>query len=384
MIEVPAGLELVRYAPRHREGVAALQRRLWSTDPTLNARFLDWRYGATTPDGESLVFLLLHDGVPVAMRALHGAYWRAGNAAAPRQVFLSDDLVIERGFEGRGLFAVLTAAMRAELVARGHDFFLGLSALRVTRHQSLKFGAHAVGPMQPLGRLGGATRALDAIRAVAARSPAIWRWSSGVTAYERAAAFFSRLDAAMAPGWRAASGADILVEADVPAAELADFVAALPGDDRIRRVRDERFFAWRYANPLHEYRCVRAVRNGRLCGYLIVERALSGLANPRRSHIADWEAESAEVRADLLRFVLEAGRPVELVTWQEASGAEGRRILADCRFRPVDAAQTKRGLPSILVWPVVPDADPARLRLGDRSLLDPASWDLRLADTSYA
>jgi hypothetical protein len=90
------------------------------------------------------------------------------------------------------------------------------------------------------------------------------------------------------------------------------------------------------------------------------------------------------VRADLLRFVLEAGRPVELVTWQEASGAEGRRILADCRFRPVDAAQTKRGLPSILVWPVAPDADPARLSLGNRSLLDPASWDLRLADTSYA
>ncbi|MCW5569848.1 MAG: hypothetical protein KIT78_02030 [Steroidobacteraceae bacterium] len=50
----------------------------------------------------------------------------------------------------------------------------------------------------------------------------------------------------------------------------------------------------------------------------------------------------------------------------------------------IDAEQTRRGLPSILVWPVDPEVDPHRLSLGGRSWLDLANWDLRLADTSYA
>ncbi len=384
MTTVPAGLELARYAPHHKDAVVALQRRLWGGDPALNARFFDWRNCNAASEGESLVFLLLHRGVPIATRALHAANWYMGEAREPRLVYLADDLVIAKEWEGRGLFAVLTAAIRAELTARGHEFFFSLSALHVTRHLSLKLGAIAVGPLQPLGRLQRAAGALDAVRAVAARSPFVWRYAAGAMAFERSAAFFARLDAASTPARGVASRADIVVEAGMQAAEMARLVAALPRDGRIRRVRDSRFFAWRYANPLHEYRCVRAMRDGRLCGYLIVERALSDLANPRRCHIADWEADSAGVSSDLLRFVLEVGRPVELVTWRESGGPDACSALAASGFRPIDAGQTGRGLPSILVWPVDAAADPQGLRGGGRSLLDRANWDLRLADTSYA
>ena len=129
---------------------------------------------------------------------------------------------------------------------------------------------------------------------------------------------------------------------------------------------------------------MRAERGGRLCGFLVIERSLSDLGNVRRSHIVDWEADSAEVCTDLLGFVLDVGRPAELVTWQESGGASERSALEEAGFRPIDAEQTKRGLPSILVWPVDPADDPQRLCLGGRSLLDLANWDLRLADTSYA
>lgn len=384
MIAVPDGLELAPYEPRLKDGIACLQQRLWSGDPALNARFFDWRYGNAGPGGDSLVFLLLKDGVPIAMRALHAASWRAGAGTPSRTVFLADDLVIAREFEGQGLFAVLTAAVRAELATRGHDCFLSLSALRATTHQSLKAGALQVGPLQPLGRLRTAARWLDAVRDIAAKSPLLWRVSSRAGAWERAAAFFERLDAARASTRGARSGADILVESRLPATALGEFVAALPTDDRIRRVRDARYFAWRFANPLHEYRCVRAERHGRLCGYLIIERALSDLANPRRCHIADWEADSPEVSDDLLRFVLEVGRPVELVAWRESGDSAQRHALEASGFWPIDAEQTRRGLPSILVWPVDPEVDSQRLCLGRRSLLDLANWDLRLADTSYA
>lgn len=383
MIALPAGLELAHFAPRHREAVADLLRRLWSDDPRLNASYFDWRHGGGAPGGESLVFVLLRQGVPVGMRALQSTRWRAG-VPGDCQVFLADDLVISREWEGHGLVAALTAAMRAELAARGHDFFLSLSALRVTRHQALKLGAHAIGPMQPLGRLSVAARSLDRVRALAAGTPLAWRWSAGTAAHELAGRFFARLDAARTPYRGGSGGSDVVVEAGPRAADMAAFVADLPDDGRIRQVRDARFFAWRYANPLHEYRFVRAERHGRLCGYLIVERALADLANPRRSHIVDWEAESRHVFADLLHFVMAEGRPAELVAWKESGSADGRGALMAEGFRPIDRAQVKCGLPAILLWPVDPGVDPQHLRIGTRPLLALENWDVRLADTSYA
>jgi hypothetical protein len=382
MSEVPAGLELARYERCHREGVARLQERLWSADAELNARFFDWRYGDAACGGGSLVYLLLRGGIPVAMRALRPERWRAGGLE--QEVFLADDLVIDREYEGRGLFAILTAALRSELEARGHEFFLSLSALRVTKHQSLKLGAHSLDPMQALGRLRPAARILDRVRTAAGQMPLMWRLARGVTRHERAAAFFDRLDMAATARYGTRSGLNVMVEVRPRAMETAEFIGRLPDDGRIRRVRDAGYLAWRFANPLHDYRCVRAERDGHLRGYLIVERALSDLANPRRCHIADWEADTPETHAELLRFVLDAGRPPELVTWQEACDPGARLALTENGFLPIDAAQRASGLPSILVWPVRADAGPRPLAIGSRSLLDLRNWNLRLADTSYA
>jgi hypothetical protein len=35
---------------------------------------------------------------------------------------------------------------------------------------------------------------------------------------------------------------------------MADLVRRLGHDGRLRHVRDERYLAWRYRNPLYEYR----------------------------------------------------------------------------------------------------------------------------------
>ncbi|MBV6416779.1 MAG: hypothetical protein CMLOHMNK_01394 [Steroidobacteraceae bacterium] len=376
------GLSVSLYEHRHRAAIARLQRRLWSTDVALNERFFDWRYGAGAPSRPSLVFLVLDGDEPVAMRALHDSRWCAGPDGIEMSIYLVDDLVVASEFEGRGLFTLLDRAVRGELETRGIDFFLGLSAMRATQHLSLKHGALAVGPAKPLGRLPTAVRALDALRSAAARLPWVWRLAAGTLGRERASGFFARLDAAM-PARDPASGVQVSVARALPAAAIAEFAAKLPHDGRIRRLRDAAYIAWRFRNPLHEYRCIVAERDGRLAGFLIVERPLSDLANRRRAHIVDWEVDTPAVREVLLRFALEAGRPSELVTWAGSAPADGRIALSACGFRPIDAEQTARGLPSILVWPVVQPPDRGRLRLGTRSLLDSANWDLRLADTSF-
>lgn len=375
MRRIDSGLVLQRFEPRHRQAVGELMRRLWSSDPALNERFFDWRYFESPCGEEPLIYLYTHDGRPVAMRALHSTLWEADAAGAPVPVYLVDDLVVAREFEGRGLFGAFTEAIREQLAARGHRFFLGLSALRNTHDMSRRRGAVAVGPFHPLGARSPGSQWLDGVRTITSKLPHIWRYVARAADFERAVHFFQRLDAA--------GSRDVRVDRMARADDMAALVASLPWDGRIRQRRDRRYFEWRYRNPLHEYRFVYADRGGKLRGYLIVERALSDLANSRRAHIVDWEGDSPALRESLLRHAVQAGRPPELVMWRESAGTDGARILHDHAFRPIDAAHTARGVPAILVWPVVQSTDPRLLRIGARALDEFANWDIRIADTSY-
>lgn len=371
----PDGLVLESYEPRHRKAIGELMRRLWSPDPALNESFFEWRYGEGQSGGEPLIYLYTHEGQPVAMRALHATLWEAGAHDPPVPVYVADDLAVAREFEGHGLFGAFTEAIRADLAARGHAYFLSPSALRVTRKLSLRAGAIPVDPFHPLGVRSARAQWLDGLRDVAGKLPLLWRHAAKTMDFERAGHFFQRLDAA-------ASG-EILVERTARAEDMAALVASLPRDGRIRQRRDRRYFEWRYRNPLHEYRFAYACRGGQLCGYLIVERSLSSFANPRRAHIVEWEADSPQVRESLLRGVLQAGRPAELVIWEESAEASAAAVLRDHGFRAIDKLQSSHGIPGMLVWPVALPADPELLRIGGRSLLEQANWDIRIADTSY-
>lgn len=367
------GLRVVRFSPHHKPAIALLMRRLWSPDVVLNTRYFEWRCEKGGPAGESLVYLVVKEDQPVAMRVLHTTLWEAG-AEGVQPLYLSDDLVVAKEFEGRGIFSLFTETIRRDLAAIDQHFFLSLSALGVTQHLSLKAGAIAVGPVHPVGVRSPTAQACDVLRSIAARLPRVWIYKETFADCEHAKHFFARLDAAR-------SG-PLHVSAQARAGEMAALIASLPWDGRLRQHRDGAYFAWRYLNPLHEYRFIYAEREGQLAGYLVVERGVSGHASARRAHIVDWEAESSELRHALLQYVLAKGGPAELVTWRETARSDAT-FLRECGFRPVDPEQTARGRPAILVCPVTPGLDAGGLRLGSRSLLDLDAWDLRLADTSY-
>jgi hypothetical protein len=174
------------------------------------------------------------------------------------------------------------------------------------------------------------------------------------------------------------------VRAEAPAYDLAALVSQLPNDGRFVRYRDAAFFAWRYTNPLHEYRHVLARDSaGELLGFLILERALASSANPRRIHIADWEARDPSVAAALLDYVIAATDAAELVNWVQCCSESQRTALVTAGFARVDVLQYQRGLPSLLVWPVDSSVR-NELSINGQSLLELERWNLRLSDTSYA
>jgi acyl carrier protein len=378
---LPEPYRIVRYSPEYRDAVVTLQKRLWSSDTALNARFFDWRYANDIDPASALVYLGTCDGAVVAMRAVHAERWESGPARTAFDLHFVDDLVVLPGHESRGLFAAFTAQLREDLAARHVQAFVSMSALRVTRIQALAGGARGIGVVQALGLTTTASAFMDEARSIAARLPVAWRLADKVTPSERASAAFQRADAAET---RTHGAIELRIFARAPAQDMATLVASLPHDGRLRRVRDAEYFVWRYANPLHDYRVACAYEQGALAGYLVFERSLSDLANQRRMHIADWEARDERVAAALLDHVIAAAQPAELVTWSECSSNSQRTLLAARGFRDIDIEQRQRGLPSVLVWPIQSSELPVANLAGDRSLERLADWDLRLSDTSYA
>jgi len=377
---IPEGYEIVRWGTDDPGPILELQKRLWSTDTELNLRFFRWRYVENPADGEPLIYLALKDGKPVGTRSAFPSRWEDASGGS-HIWYMSDDLVVMPEHESKGLFAGFSEAMRSDLAARGHRFFLSLSALRVTRLQSLAAGARSLGSMLPVARRTVTIRVMDAARDLAARMPFLWRLSHLRAGFENASRAFTRLDA-----WKSRrSGPSRLVVSREPRpAEMADLIRRIGPTGGFRMVRDERYFDWRYRNPLHEYRFLFLEEDGQLSGYLVLERSVSDLANQRRVHIADWEAVTPLACSQLLGAALALGRFPELVSWTQTLGEARQNSLREHGFRDIDLEQRARGLPSVLVWPVREDASDDDLRAGERSLLDIGHWDVRMVYTSYA
>ena len=359
--------EVVRYAPELRPAIAALQRHLWSGDVARNAAYLAWKYEHNPYLPDPLIYLALHRGKVVGMRGAFGSCWEAGGDRTV--VPCVDDFVIAPAHRRRGLVGQIMAVALADLGARGHRVAFSLSASRVTLVGSLAGGWRSVGSVQEVCRRGpvGARLRRQAGRVWGRLARHGWPVSAAHAWLDP----FRRLDRAVP---RAAAGGVRCVPTPEPEA-MADLVARQPYDGAVRHVRDARYFGWRFANPLHEYRFLLA-GTGRLEGYLILQayRLFPG----RGANIVDWEASDPDVREALLRAAIDWGGFGELTTWTMSFSAEIPTLLAAAGFVPARRDRLVRQGPMLLVRAVGGPTNRREPTLGGRPLLDAAAWDLRM------
>ena len=238
---------------------------------------------------------------------------------------------------------------------------------------SLASGWKSIGHMVPIQRDSG--RSSWSRRAVAflGRQRLVWRAAAFAksrmrTRRER----FVRLEANARRRSRRIDGIRLARRPETEA--MAQLVARLGYDGRIRHVRDAQYFAWRFRNPLHEYRFLYAGERA-LDGYLVLQRYRAG-SDAARVHISDWEAVDTRTRETLLEAAVTWGEFEQLRTWT-ASLAEGdRKILHRAGFveRP---GSSPAGWDRVLVRSLRA-AEGAEWALADRPLLDLPSWDLRM------
>jgi GNAT superfamily N-acetyltransferase len=368
---VSAAYEIVRYEPAFREQVARLQRHLWGGDVATNTAYLDWKYHRNPYLDDPLICLALHSGRVVGMRGMFGSRWEIGSPAERIVVPCADDFVIAPEHRNRGLVAQIMTATVDAVAATGYRYAFGLSAGAVTMMASLATGWRGVGSMRAAQRKraeGLLARAPARLRTL----PLLWRYADPLARLQyRLERPFARLDRRA----RSAAGASVRVEPAPRVDAMADLVRRLGHDGRIRHVRDEVYLAWRYRNPLHDYRFL--LRGGdRLEGYLVLR---ADRKDPGRGvNIVDWEAATPDIREELLRAAVDWGNFPQLTIWTATVPGDTLAAVSRAGFVPVDAGSRMRSSPTILVRDVRRPKPASDMILGGRRLLDPASWDMRM------
>ncbi|MGH9369324.1 MAG: GNAT family N-acetyltransferase [Thermoanaerobaculia bacterium] len=369
-----ATYEIVRYRPDFRDAVARLLTHLLSPDQSVNKAYMAWKHEQNPYRREPLIYLARCGGEVVGMRSFLATRWEAGSPAETFEALHAGDFAIAPEHRDRGLVSRIMQTAFRELRDEPYPYAINLSAGRVTHLASLAAGWRSAGPVDPIGRRFLRAATLLRVRGRLSRIPFVGGLASRLAVRASGAlAPFSRLDRIEARrqgrlGPRVMIGRTPLSEA------MAELVSRLPFDGRIRHVRDERYFAWRFRNPLRNYRFLYWDEK-RLEGYLVLQTGRPPLG---RVHVVDWEARDEVVRADLLHAALDGGEYPELVAWATTLAPAARRLVEENGFRPVDREKKARGIPCVLVRPIREEGLSGDWTVAGRRLLDPADWDLRM------
>ncbi len=363
---------VVRYSVEHKVAVAELQRHMWSPDTRLNASYLDWKYHQNPYIRDPLIYLAFVGDKLVGMRGALGTRWEVGNPAEFFTLPYADDLVIDPAYRGQGLHRVIMNSALHDLAGRGYRYVVNLSASRVTAEASMNMQWRKTGRVNPLHRRTLRKSGAEFLAKRARSLPLLWRWADTFSALSGRSGdrLFDQLDARFSAPDQGRDPGSLFAQKAPLTHEMSELVARLPRDGRIRHVRDEKYFAWRFGNPLCNYRFLYVGR-GRLRGYIVLQQ--SPVISGDRASIVDWEAESDLIRAELLSAAIEYGKFPELYVWQLGASPASTQMLERNKFKSLHVPHEN----SILIRSLHEDDLNADWKLGGRRLDDANQWDLR-------
>jgi hypothetical protein len=368
--------EIIRYEPRYRGEVLELLEPLWGPNREINESYLDWKYFRNPYAGNPIIYLALHEKRVVAVRPLWPCCWESASPDKYRCV-QDADAIVHPDYRGQGLLRKMISIELKELENDRYDFDITLSAGQQSSISNTKMGWLKVGelsrlhwrPMKNASWLRQIGRKVPLLPSMYRhfRKDATQRRSSN-NAFQP----FQALDHNYERGLRFGGSGIVLDNCPRPAA-MAMLVSGQSSNGRIRHVRDEKFYQWRYENPFSEYRFLFHEKT-ELEGYLVLQQ--SSHANSDSCLIVDWEFTNMKVFSDLVRATTLWGKFESISIWSATLGSNIVKLLRGLGFQGAEEDETTGDLfcSPILVKPL---CEPNNWSMGGRDILNIANWDLR-------
>jgi len=392
---MPSGqYEIVKYQPKFKDQILALQNGLWGPEPHLNAAYLQWKYDQNPYIDEPLIWLALAAGQVVGMLGSFGVAWEMGPAELLRSLSLAD-LVVDPAHRNRRIFPQLLEFAMRELAQLAYPVVFDLTAspevtlvMQMNGWRSLYLQtAHRRPPPPVAGDLPASSwsrQQVGKLRNYAKTQPLIAGGYQQLRqvkqrvftqpATHQARPPFQTLDTNHTSRWQ--DKPHISVQTTPRPMDMARLIRQLPTDERIRHIRDEQYFGWRFQNPLSCYRFLFWEAE-QLEGYLVLQTKMHTDDDAAWVNIVDWEATSEPIALDLLNAALAWGEFKELEIWSATLPAHRKNRLAEANFcfrnRTGSAVRDVAG-EHLLMHPL-----PTKSEKAPADRLDVlTSWDIRM------
>jgi hypothetical protein len=157
---------------------------------------------------------------------------------------------------------------------------------------------------------------------------------------------------------------------------MASLVERIKRPDKIRHVRDQRYYAWRFRSPLSSYRFLYWQKNT-LDSFLVLQKSVLSAAGP--TYIVEWAATNREVLTELLQAAVRDVGFGSMEIWAATLSDEMVSALCEHGFAKVESHLPDGAYrPSILARCMNAALLDREWSLAGRLLTDLDNWDLRM------
>ncbi|HEY3276457.1 MAG TPA: hypothetical protein VGJ94_07535 [Syntrophorhabdaceae bacterium] len=372
--------DIVMYEPQYKEELLDLMEPLWGTDRNRNSMYLDWKYCRNPYTTTPLIYLTLYQKKIVSVAGFFAARWQAGQRGDEYLCFSGGDAVTKVDHRRQGLHDAMKYRAFEKLKKDAFSFEISLATNSLSAGSALKW-ARSVGELGIMEWRGGKNGNNNLLRQTVRQLPllpSLYRFYQSAVVRDvhsptqKTSGVFHVLDDNYESIQRF-KHLGISVDQKPRPDAMAALVRTSKNEGRIRQVRDEEFYAWRFDNPFSVFRFLFCEKGG-FQGFIVLQQSVR---DPHTALIVDWESTSSEIFSDLLDVVIRWGGLSSIAIWSATLSEETTEILKKKGFHTPDAygqQDSKVFYPPIAIYPL----DSGSVwSMGSKSVMEITNWDMR-------
>jgi GNAT superfamily N-acetyltransferase len=367
---------IVKYDPVYNDQICELEKDLWSRDYRINESYLRWKYLESPYSYPPKLYLALDDEKPIGVRGFYE--WPFGRNGDSFPALCSADLVIHPEYRSKGLYPELMNFIMSDLHDQGYTYLLSFSAGPTALINSLALGWKVIGRMK-------------SIHTQFYMRPLTKKLMDPVTVNKliKRVVTTKILRRSMNPPkireeLRKSTNnlpANIKFSYEPKPREMTRLLSELDTNDKIALVRDEKYFKWRYRNPLSDYFFLYW-QDCELRGYLVAQTPLFMPGSMGNFNVLELEGENPEIKQELMKALLSLLDYRSTTVWSGMLDENVRQYLMASGFKERGPAKSVAEFgETVLISTTGKDNDKIEFRGID--LLDIDNWDFKMTYSDF-
>jgi hypothetical protein len=372
--------EILKYRPEFKYEVADIEKYLWGSNIELNVKYLEWKYEQNPYKLYHSLYLSLYDGKVVGATGYSWGMWQIGKPPLNLLVPCNADASIDPDHRRRGLLTKMNKLSLEDFKKSDLEYSYTLSANPNSTAANLKLGWFSRGNIEIGYRLPIPEQMVNDSNLISRYSKKIVnRLQTGFRANSLSTEQEADPLILVDTKYRKNEGKYdkyIFIAMSPKSDEMTALVDLIGYDGRLRHIRDQQFFDWRFKNPSSRYRFLFLARDSNLDGYLIL-RASTDLSR-KAITIVDLEAVDHQTRNELLKAAVDLCRNSLLIIWTDSLSPESRSALEQLGFTfSTESSDDMPTHPNILIYAIRQGSTNTPFVFSGLNLLDRKNWDLR-------